>query len=65
MAKILFGVMGDALGHISRALAVAQEMPQHERKGLHIVYADHMDEILALALKKPRAKRAVKKAQPA
>ncbi len=30
MARILFGVMGDAFGHVSRALAVAQEMPQHE-----------------------------------
>ncbi len=30
MARILFGVMGDALGHVNRALAVAQEMPQHE-----------------------------------
>jgi uncharacterized protein (TIGR00661 family) len=30
VARILFGVMGDALGHVSQALAVAQEMPQHD-----------------------------------
>lgn len=30
MARIFYGVMGDAHGHISRSLAVAQEMPQHE-----------------------------------
>jgi uncharacterized protein (TIGR00661 family) len=30
MARILFGIMGDAGGHISQALAVADAMPQHE-----------------------------------
>ena len=30
MAKILYGVMGDALGHVNRALIVAEEMPGHE-----------------------------------
>ncbi|MBI4964399.1 MAG: hypothetical protein HY913_14065 [Desulfomonile tiedjei] len=30
MARILYGVMGDALGHVSRSLAVAQAMPGHE-----------------------------------
>jgi uncharacterized protein (TIGR00661 family) len=30
MARILFGVMGDARGHVNRALTLAKEMPQHE-----------------------------------
>lgn len=30
MAKIIYGVMGDAGGHINRAIAVAKELPQHE-----------------------------------
>jgi uncharacterized protein (TIGR00661 family) len=30
MARILYGVMGDARGHVSRALTIAQEMPEHE-----------------------------------
>ncbi len=30
MARILFGIMGDAGGHISQALAVADAMPHHE-----------------------------------
>ena len=30
MAKIIYGVMGDSGGHISRALAVAGEMKEHE-----------------------------------
>lgn len=30
MARVLYGVMGDARGHVSRALTVAQEMPEHE-----------------------------------
>lgn len=30
MARILYGVMGDARGHVTRALAIAQEMPHHE-----------------------------------
>ncbi len=30
MARILIGIMGDAGGHISLALAVANEMPHHE-----------------------------------
>ena len=30
MARIFYGVMGDARGHISRALTIAREMPQHE-----------------------------------
>lgn len=30
MSRILYGVMGDAQGHVSRALAVAQAMSQHE-----------------------------------
>lgn len=30
MARILYGVMGDARGHVSRALTVVQEMPGHE-----------------------------------
>jgi uncharacterized protein (TIGR00661 family) len=30
MGRILYGVMGDARGHVTRALTVAQEMPAHE-----------------------------------
>lgn len=30
MARIMYGVMGDARGHVSRALTIAQEMPGHE-----------------------------------
>ncbi|MEW6667953.1 MAG: glycosyltransferase family protein [Thermodesulfobacteriota bacterium] len=30
MARIVYGVMGDSLGHVSRARAVAQEMPEHD-----------------------------------
>ncbi len=30
MARILYGVMGDARGHVSRALTVAQEMTEHD-----------------------------------
>lgn len=30
MARILYGVMGDAAGHVNRALIMAQEMPGHE-----------------------------------
>jgi uncharacterized protein (TIGR00661 family) len=30
MSRILYGVMGDARGHVARALTVAQEMPHHE-----------------------------------
>jgi uncharacterized protein (TIGR00661 family) len=30
MARILYGVMGDARGHVSRALTVAQEMSDHD-----------------------------------
>lgn len=30
MARILYGVMGDARGHVTRALTVAQEMSGHE-----------------------------------
>ncbi len=30
MARILYGVMGDARGHVSRALTVAQQMQNHE-----------------------------------
>ena len=30
MARIFYGVMGDARGHISRALTIALEMRQHE-----------------------------------
>ncbi|MGB6067539.1 MAG: glycosyltransferase family protein [Desulfomonilaceae bacterium] len=30
MARILIGIMGDAGGHISQALAVANELPHHE-----------------------------------
>lgn len=30
MARIIYGVMGDARGHVSRALTVAREMPHHE-----------------------------------
>jgi len=30
MARIFYGVMGDARGHISRALTIARELPQHE-----------------------------------
>ena len=30
MARILYGVMGDARGHVNRGLTVAQEMPHHE-----------------------------------
>lgn len=30
MAKILYALMGDARGHFSRSLSVAQHMPQHE-----------------------------------
>lgn len=30
MARIIYGVMGDAGGHINRSLAVAAEMPEHD-----------------------------------
>lgn len=30
MARIVYGVMGDSRGHMSRSLAVAQAMPHHE-----------------------------------
>jgi uncharacterized protein (TIGR00661 family) len=30
MGRILFGVMGDAWGHVSQALAVAEALPQHD-----------------------------------
>lgn len=30
MARILYGVMGDARGHLSRSLAVAQALPDHD-----------------------------------
>lgn len=30
MGRICYGVMGDARGHVSRALAIAQELPHHE-----------------------------------
>lgn len=30
MARIIYGVMGDAGGHINRSLAVAAELPEHE-----------------------------------
>jgi len=30
MGRVLFGVMGDARGHVAEALTVAQEMPKHE-----------------------------------
>lgn len=30
MSRIVYGVMGDSRGHVSRAMAVAQEMPQHD-----------------------------------
>ena len=30
MARIVYGVQGDALGHVSRALALAEDMPHHE-----------------------------------
>ncbi len=30
MGRICYGVMGDARGHLSRALAIARELPQHE-----------------------------------
>ena len=30
MSRICYGVMGDARGHLSRALAIARELPQHE-----------------------------------
>lgn len=30
MARILYGVMGDARGHLSRSTSIAQHMPEHE-----------------------------------
>jgi uncharacterized protein (TIGR00661 family) len=30
VSRICYGVMGDARGHLSRALAIARELPQHE-----------------------------------
>lgn len=30
MARILYGVMGDSRGHLSRSLSVVEHMPQHE-----------------------------------
>ena len=30
MSRILYGVMGDAGGHVSEALTISQEMPEHE-----------------------------------
>lgn len=30
MARIVYGVMGDARGHVARSLIIARQMPQHE-----------------------------------
>lgn len=30
MARIVYGIQGDAFGHVSRALALAEDMPNHE-----------------------------------
>jgi uncharacterized protein (TIGR00661 family) len=43
MARVLYGVMGNTLGHVSRALAVARRLPEHE---FHFVGGGRVPEVL-------------------
>jgi uncharacterized protein (TIGR00661 family) len=43
MARVLYGIMGNTLGHVSRALAVARRLPEHE---FHFVGGGRVPEIL-------------------
>jgi uncharacterized protein (TIGR00661 family) len=43
MAKVLYGVMGNTFGHVSRALAIARRLPEHE---FHFVGGGRVPEVL-------------------
>ena len=43
MARVLYGVMGNTFGHVSRALAVAGRLPEHE---FHFVGGGRVPEVL-------------------
>jgi len=43
MAKILYGVMGNTFGHVSRALAIVDRLPEHE---FHFVGGGRVPEVL-------------------
>ncbi len=43
MAKVLYGVMGNTFGHISRALAIVGRLPEHE---FHFVGGGRVPEVL-------------------
>jgi uncharacterized protein (TIGR00661 family) len=43
MARVLYGVMGNTFGHVSRALAVASRLPEHE---FHFVGGGRVPEVL-------------------
>jgi uncharacterized protein (TIGR00661 family) len=43
MAKVLYGVMGNTFGHVSRALAIASRLPEHE---FHFVGGGRVPEVL-------------------
>ncbi len=58
MGRILYGVMGDSMGHVSRSLAVARSMPNHEflfvgadrvreleAQGYNVEYVPHLQTI--------------------
>ncbi|HTS17839.1 MAG TPA: glycosyltransferase family protein [Verrucomicrobiae bacterium] len=43
MARVLYGVMGNTFGHVSRSLAVAGRLPEHE---FHFVGGERVPEVL-------------------
>src|SRR5579859_918910 len=43
MSRVLYGVMGNTFGHISRALAIASRLPEHE---FHFVGGGRVPEVL-------------------
>ena len=43
MARVLYGVMGNTFGHVSRALAVASRLPHHE---FHFIGGGRVPEVL-------------------
>ena len=43
MAKVLYGVMGNTFGHVSRALAIVDRLPEHE---FHFVGGGRVPEVL-------------------
>ena len=43
MARVLYGVMGNTFGHVSRALAIASRLPEHE---FHFVGGGRVPEVL-------------------